>query len=62
MGAEDVGHFEPYLSDSVEVVAEALREWQRNLGGGLAPTTLWIDRAEEPARIAVDALVKAGLI
>lgn len=39
-----------------EVVAEALREWQRNLGSPLAPTTLWIDRAEVPAKVVLDAL------
>lgn len=46
----------------VAVVAEALRDWQRNLGSPLAPTTLWIDKAETPAEVAVQALLDAGYV
>lgn len=42
--------------DALEVVAERLREWQRGMGGGLVPTTLWIDKSEVPAQVAIDAL------
>lgn len=49
--------------DYVAIVAEALREWQRDeLSKDFAlktPTTLWIDKAEIPAHIAVKALMEA---
>lgn len=45
------------MSAPLTAIADALREWQRNYGGGLAPTTLWIDKAEEPAQVALDALL-----
>lgn len=46
----------------LSVVADGLREWQRKHGGEhqYAPTTMFIDRAEQPAQAVLDALREAG--
>jgi len=42
-----------------ERIATALRDWQRNQSPPM-DTTLWIDKAEQPAGVALDALCPKG--
>jgi hypothetical protein len=68
--AATAAHYEAeraaHRAEHVAIVADALRGWQRaELSKDFAtktPTTLWIDRAEEPAAAAIDALLEAGVV
>src|SRR4051812_42733969 len=50
------------IMDRDELIAAAagpFRDWQRGKGGNLPRgTTLWIDRAEEPVGVIVDAILE----
>lgn len=53
-------------AEFVPIIATALREWQQvELSKDFAvkaPTTLWIDKAEVPAQVVLDAIDKAGYV